>query len=89
VRIRVNFKPKKGGSSGANDHADYGFDDFRSDYLGEYKARYETVLACKSYIYLGLIDEKNRGSKISCNCPYNALFFLYPKQSCIRKSHLL
>jgi hypothetical protein len=55
---------------GAIDTAETDFGDFRSDYLGEYDAICKTVLACQSETYMGLIDEKNRGSKISCYCPF-------------------
>jgi hypothetical protein len=46
------------------------FDDFRSEYLSEYEAISETTLARESGSHVGLIDEKPRGSKISCNCPF-------------------
>jgi hypothetical protein len=63
------LKQKKGGGcldlifgfSGVNDSVETDIGDFRSDYLGEYDAILKTVK---------LIDEKNRGSKISCNCPF-------------------
>jgi hypothetical protein len=32
----------------------YDFDDFRSDYLGEYEAVCEMVLTCKSGTYMGV-----------------------------------
>jgi hypothetical protein len=49
------------GFSGVNETAETDFGDFRSDYLGEYDA-----MLIRD-IHMGLIDEKNRGSKISCN----------------------
>jgi hypothetical protein len=55
IPIRCNyFKQKKSygilnfifGFSGVNDTAETDFGDFRNDYLGEYDAICETVLAC-------------------------------------------
>jgi hypothetical protein len=40
------------------------------DFLGEYESICETALGRESGPQVGLIDEKNRGSKISCNCPF-------------------
>jgi hypothetical protein len=39
-------------------------------FLGEYEAICETALSRESGPQVGLIDEKIRGSKISCNCPF-------------------
>jgi hypothetical protein len=61
----LNFKQKKSwgildlGFNGVNDPAETDFDDFRSDYLGEYEAICETALARESGPWVGLIDEKN------------------------------
>jgi hypothetical protein len=38
--------------------------------FGEYEAICETALARESEPLVGLIDEKSRGLKISCNCPF-------------------
>jgi hypothetical protein len=40
-----------------NSRLHFGFDDFRSDYLGEYEAICETALARESGPWMGLIDE--------------------------------
>jgi hypothetical protein len=56
------------GFSGVHHIAETDFGDFRSDYLGEYDAICKTVLGT----CMGLIDEKNRESKISCNCPFKS-----------------
>jgi hypothetical protein len=40
------------------------------DFPGEYEAICETALGRESGPYGGLFDEKNRGSKISCYCPF-------------------
>jgi hypothetical protein len=41
-------------------------------FLSEFEAIFETALAHKSGPLAGLFDEKNRGSKISCHCPFKA-----------------
>jgi hypothetical protein len=40
------------------------------DFLGEYEAICETALGRESGPKGGLFDEKNRGSKIACYCPF-------------------
>jgi hypothetical protein len=40
------------------------------NFLGEYEAICKTALGRESGPQVGLIDEKNRGSKISCNCSF-------------------
>jgi hypothetical protein len=48
---------------------------FKVDFLGEYEAICKTALGRESGPEGGLIDEKNRGSKISCYCPFKGNFF--------------
>jgi hypothetical protein len=62
------------GFSGVIYPAETELDDFRSDYLGEDEAIWETALAHESGPYVGVIDEKNRRSKISYNCPFKTYF---------------
>jgi hypothetical protein len=45
------------------------------DFLGEYEAICGTALGRESWPNVGLIDEKNRGSKISWHCPFNSILF--------------
>jgi hypothetical protein len=54
--------------SGVNDTAETDFGDLRSDYLGHMQNGF--TLLIKDIQYMGLIYEKNRGSKISCYCPF-------------------
>jgi hypothetical protein len=41
-------------------------------YLGEFEAVFKEALARESGAQEVLFDEKNRRSKISCHCPFNA-----------------
>jgi hypothetical protein len=66
------------GFSGVNNTTETDFGYIRRDYLGEYDDICTTGLACESGTYMGLIYEKNRESKISCNCPFKQhLQYLY------------
>ena len=50
-------------------------------YLGENEIKNETILTHWSVGQAGSNDEKNWGSKISLDCPFN-IFILFPKQTC-------
>jgi hypothetical protein len=70
------FKPKSWGItdfifgvSRVIDLAETKFDDFRSDYLGEYEAIFGTVSACLSGTYMVFIDEKPEGRKSRATVP--------------------
>jgi hypothetical protein len=43
---------------------------FEFEYLGEFITDLENILGYESRAQMGLIDEKNQRSKISCFCPF-------------------
>jgi hypothetical protein len=43
----------------------------------EHESIFETALACEPGDPAVFLPKKNRGSKISCNCPFNMLSFTY------------
>jgi hypothetical protein len=46
-----------------------GQSNFEFEYLGKFVTEYENILGYESEAQMGLIDEKNQRSKISCYCP--------------------
>jgi hypothetical protein len=58
------------------------FDDFQSDYLGEYKAICETTLAHESGPLVGLIDEKTKRQKSCATVPLRILCDQEDRQNC-------
>jgi hypothetical protein len=47
-----------------------GQSNFEFEYLGEFITEFENILGYESGAQMGLIDEKNQRSKISCYCPF-------------------
>ncbi len=47
-----------------------GQSNFKFEYLGEFMTEFENILGYESEAQMGLIDEKNQRSKISCYCPF-------------------
>jgi hypothetical protein len=43
---------------------------FEFECLGEFVTEFENILGYESGAQMGLIDEKNQQSKISCYCPF-------------------
>jgi hypothetical protein len=51
-----------------------GQSNFEFEYLGEFITEFENILGYKPEAQMGLIDEKNQRSKISCYCPFKEVF---------------
>jgi hypothetical protein len=43
---------------------------FEYEYIREFETEFVNILECESGAHVGSIHEKNRGKKISCNCPF-------------------
>jgi hypothetical protein len=48
------------------------------EFLSEFATICKIILTCWSVTQVGLIHEKNRGSKISCDCPFNITRINFP-----------
>jgi hypothetical protein len=51
----------------------YGQSNFEFEYLSEFVIEFKNILGYESEAQMGLIDEKNQKSKISCYCPFKAV----------------
>jgi hypothetical protein len=69
------------GFSGVIDTAETDFRDFRSDYLGEYVAKCETVLARESGPRWGWFVKKTRGRKSRATVPLSRPLHVYITES--------
>jgi hypothetical protein len=51
-----------------------GQSNFEFEYIGEFETEFKTILEYESGARVGLIGSKKQRAKISCYCPFKAIF---------------